>query len=330
MSNFTKSDLEERIKGWLKDDKLLGEVRAFLGDRALNDAKIANWGRSEANRGIPNTLIEGAALDWFGAKRDMESAPVYGSNVLGEEFWQVFSVSTPSSGDKPLDCSTYRLWTNVRQIEDTQDTQYFSHRTWFSGCLDQDDRVMDLSSVLPHPDQLIAPFSKNQNDLSLLWAVDPGEKKNIGYRVNLKETVRARSSNERRYEYLGGVSGLQTSRMSVLLALPVNLLQKSKGLLDESEPLLPQSMRYFSSGTPLEVIEGFLREQTPRKWLSPWFKVLGPLERVSPSDIDLPAELASALDSDGVLQRDQVRFFFFRVDSPIPFLNYMAVFELRD
>jgi hypothetical protein len=340
MTEHTKTELAQNLKQWLKSEKIVAQTRQFLGGQGLSETKIANWSR--ADRDIPETFLEGAALHYCANTSTIDLRAAERTNLVGDRFWQIFIVSPEiSDQDGNHDCFVLRFWEGVRQYNQSRGEIDLTHRTWFTGSANNNP-ITDLISgeaILQHngPDETRDGWTFIDNpsvgergrEISLTWKIKDNDTHNYGYAVRLSGTVASFPPNGQRHEYLGGLSVIPVASHIIIAVLPHNLLKKTNDVLDEFKFARPQCLEFLADGVPIRMLEGFLQGKLTRKHLAPWFDNKGRAKIWNESDIDLPLPVQKFLQSQGLsLSNELDTIFVTEIESPAPYLYQSLVFEL--
>jgi hypothetical protein len=318
---YGREQLVADVESWLQNKDVLDKARDLLGHGTLSDSDLANWRR----RRIPPALFEGAALDYFGRERSLDTPQQ--ARVIGRESWQAFTVS-PQENHGSHDCTVLRLWTGVRKTISADEAAFLTHRTWYSGEWDPNPKVIDLITDEPHTSHPIAISPDNKGGIvAIAWELASDEPKDFGYKVRLKSTVSSGRKNGPQYEYLGGMVGIPVDRLVLLIRLPQNLLKMSDDKLSLHKFSIPRCLQFLPDGVPFKTLEQFLAGGLDRRWLGPYFNVLGQAS-VTGADIKVPevlrTELAKAESGEGATYVE----FTMEIQNPAPYLCYAWVFDL--
>lgn len=137
-----KALLEDLLSQWIYNPELLDAARNLIEPAipsALNFAKVGNW----KDRGIPTTLVEGAAMllaairaNEFAVDSSSHSAPAR-KEIVADTFYTSFYVHDlldktgsggPQSPNDFLDCHVVRYWEGLRIVNGApDDTLSFTH-----------------------------------------------------------------------------------------------------------------------------------------------------------------------------------------------------------
>ncbi|GIQ75953.1 hypothetical protein BraRD5C2_43960 [Bradyrhizobium sp. RD5-C2] len=188
--------------------------------------------------------------------------------------------------------------------------------------------MIDLITDEHHESRPIAISPDNKGGIvAIAWELASDELKDFGYRVRLKSTVSSGGKNGPTYEYLGGMVGIPVDRLVLLIRLPQNLLKMSDDIFSLHKFSIPRCLQFLPDGVPFKTLEQFLSGGLDRRWLGPYFNVLGQAS-VTGTDVKVPevlrTELAKAESGEGAAYVE----FTMEIQNPAPYLCYALVFDL--
>jgi hypothetical protein len=315
MTDYDREVLTNEVKEWLKDPAILLKARELLGGKGLSDVKISNWRRD--NRAIPDTFIEGVALDFCARAEFLNTEAAQRAKLTADTFWQVFVVSPQQNVDGKHDLTVLRYWTEVKSTRHSRPGAHLTHRTWFSG---SNSPVIDIETKAPHKDVL-----EEIGMVAVSWKLEGEQPRDLGYRLHIKSGISIRSGGSGRYEFLGGLSCIPVDRSMLIIQIPKEIIKSSTDIFDISPFARPQCIQFLPDAAPLQMIQSFLTRALDRRWLEPWFEKLGPAQTATEARVEIPLALQNELDQ--IDHSGRLIQFSKQVDSPAPYLCYLLVFE---
>lgn len=328
--HLDRDGLEKRLKQLVVQERLLSQVREMFGLDLFSETKRRNW----STRGrLPKTLLEGAALQYVDTLDDeFDDSDLTHTGLVCKRFIQAFVVS-PKGEEADREVLVIRYWENVSRHERTEREElYLEHRTIFSGRQDGSKPVQDL--LTPHfVDNTHNPKSdtdgwiffddgdtkgRRTGRVLVSWRVD-SQGRDYGYSVKLAGGI----EEDKRFDYLGGYSGVPSQSQLLLLFLPSDLLGADP--LDDRPRCLG-----FHAGEPTDTLDQFLKGTFPRRYFSSWIddnpaRVL-PWQGQSNVDLSLPEKISALIKQ--AEEEPTYKGFFADIKSPKPLLSYCFVIRL--